>query len=118
MISPRLILAVWEQSVGLFHVTVIVTAGLLLWLAVTGVERLRFRRSAYNQTPQALFGELCRAHGLSRSQRRLLGAISRQTTRGECCRVFLDRQVIEQFAESHPIEAEQCRALLDRLFGK
>jgi len=107
----------WDQSAGLFHLTVIATAGILLWLAVTGIERIRFRRQLYTQTPDALFGELCREHRLSRAQRRLLTSISQQIAREQCCRVFVDRRPMDQFAQSHPDEAADCAELGRRLFG-
>ena len=116
--SPNIpVLLSWDQSAGLFHLTVIATAGILLWLAVTGIERIRFRRQLYTQTPDALFGELCRAHRLSRGQRRLLTAISRQISREQCCRVFVDRRPMDQFSQAHPDEAADCAELARRLFS-
>ena len=117
MILESLFLQIWDQSAGLFHLTVIGAAGLLLWLAVTGIERLRFRRLAYAQTPDALLAELCRIHHLSHRQRRLLRTISQSQPLGGGCLAFVNRQVIERFASSHLADAEDCAELAQRLFG-
>lgn len=117
MISHAPLLLGWDETAGLFHVTVIASAGLLLWLAVTGMERIRFRRQLYSHTPDALFSELCRAHHLSRGQRRLLSEVARELPREHCCSPFIDRQRLEQFAKSHPDDAAECERLALRLFG-
>ena len=101
----------------MFHLVVIAVAGLLLWLAINRVEWLQLARQQYSQTQQALFAELCQAHDLSRTDRTLLSQISQTTGVIPCCRVFIDPQVIQQFAQNNPADAENCLDLVRRLFG-
>lgn len=101
----------------MIHLIVISGAALVLWLAVNGVERVRLHRRQYSQTPQALFAELCQAHGLSRTDRTLLVSISEAGGANSCCHVFLDPQVIRRFARNNPADAEDCSDLMHRLFG-
>jgi hypothetical protein len=101
----------------MFHLVVVAAAGLLLWLAVNRAEWFRQSRQQYSQTQQALFTELCQTHDLSRSDRTLLSLISQSTAVNQSCRVFVDPQVIQQFAQNHPEDSEQCLNLVGRLFG-
>ena len=101
----------------MFHLVVIAVAGFVLWLAVNRVAWLRLSRQQYSQSPQALFAELCQAHELSRSNRLLLSQISQTNGVNPCCRVFIDPQVIQQFAQNNPADADDCLDLVRRLFG-
>ena len=101
----------------MFHLAIVAVAGLMLWLAFNRVEWLRLARQRYSQSPQALFAELCHAHELSRSDRLLLSQISQTPGVNPCCRVFIDPQVIRQFAQNNPAVAADCFELVRRLFG-
>ena len=107
----------WLSGEFLFHLAVIAGAVILVWLGVTFVERFRFRLRFGVQTPQALFRELCRAHGLTRADRQLLGFVSHEVAPDQCCRVFIDARLIEAYCRSHPELTEECRSLSQRLFG-
>jgi hypothetical protein len=93
-------------------------AAILLWLGVNWVERKRVQWFLNARTPKTLFRELCRAHGLSHSDRRCLAQIAQPSTSDECCRVFIDPRVIDEFAEANPATANECRHLAQQLFGE
>lgn len=101
-----------------FHLTVIAVAGGLVWLAVSQILRLRSSWQRQAQSPAALFTELCQAHELTRSHRRLLADVSETVPAVDCCRVFLDAGILQQFARSNPDDAEDCRSLSRALFGR
>ena len=107
----------WLSGELLFHLAVMAGAVLLVWLGVTFVERFRFRLRFGVPAPQGLFRELCRAHGLTRSDRQLLGLVCQDVAPDQCCRVFIDSRVIDAYSRSHPALAEECRSLSQRLFG-
>src|SRR5262245_61570019 len=94
-----------------FHFTVVSVSALVLWLGVTGVDRWRIHWHRSTRTPRALFGELCRAHLLSRADRRSLAQIAKDVSSDDYCRVFIDRRLIDQFANRHPEAANECRSL-------
>jgi hypothetical protein len=102
----------------LFHFAVISGAALLLWLGVNWVERLRVQWFLKARTPQTLFRELCGAHGLSHADRRCLAQIAQPSSSDECCRVFIDSRVIDEYSRANPATAEECRHLARRLFGE
>src|SRR5262245_63799044 len=108
----------WIPTEFLFHLAVVTGAGFLLWIGVNWVERLRLRYYVNAQTPEALFRELCRAHGLSRADRQLLNLVADGASPELRCRVFIDSRVIEQFAAAHPDTADECRYLARRLFSE
>jgi hypothetical protein len=109
----------WLSGELLFHLAVIAGAVILVWLGVTFVERFRFRfRMRFGvPAPQSLFRELCRAHGLTRSDRQLLGLVCQDVAPDQCCRVFIDSRVIDTYSRSHPALADECRRLSKELFG-
>lgn len=107
----------WLQGEVLFHVAVIGAAAMLLWWGINWAEQWRARRLLYARTPRALFRELCRAHGLSRADRQLLAAVLETVPSHQCCRVFVDRRIIDGFARMHPADADECRYLARVLFG-
>ena len=107
----------WIPDRFLFHLTVIASALAILWLGVNGVERWRGFRLANSQSPQALFRELCRAHALTRARRQLLTAISQAAPPEQCCQVFIDPRLIQEYARVNPGDADQARYLLRLLFG-
>jgi hypothetical protein len=104
------------QSI-VFHTSVVAAAGFLLWLGVTTVGRMRESRSRYGRSPEALFLDLCRAHRLSRIDRQMLTVVAQTLPGEQCCRVFIDAQVLQHFAREHPADAEGCMDLVRRLFG-
>ena len=108
----------WDASTIAIHLTVMAVAGGLVWLAVSQILRLRSSWQRQAQSPVALFAELCQAHELTRSDRRLLADVSETVAAGECCRVFIDAKILQQFARANPDDAEDCRSLLQRLFGR
>ncbi len=107
----------WITGPGLFHLAVVAAAFFLVWQGVNWGERLRTRRAVYSQTPRALFRELCQAHALQRGDRQLLGLIAQQLPDAQCCRVFIDRQLIDNYTSANPADADECRHLARRLFG-
>jgi hypothetical protein len=107
----------WLSGELPFHLAVIVGAVVLVWLGVTFVERFRIRWRLGAQTPHSLFRELCRAHSLTRADRRLLGLVSRAFPPEQCCRVFIDSRLIGGYASANPDSADECRSLSQRLFG-
>jgi hypothetical protein len=107
----------WISGELLFHLAVIAGAVVLVWLGITFVDRFRIRLRPGANTPQALFRELCRAHGLTRADRQLLTLISDESPPAQCCRIFIDVGLIEAYSLAHPALAAECRSLSQRLFG-
>jgi hypothetical protein len=107
----------WDLKMIVFHLSVIFAAGLLLWLGVTAVGRMRESRQRNGRSPQALFLDLCRTHSLSRLERQLLTVVSQSLPGEQCCRIFIDSEVLQHFAREHPADAAGCSQLERRLFG-
>lgn len=118
MILPLIAGSRWEMPPIVFHLTVITIAGGLAWLAVSQITRLRSNWQRQGQSPAALFAELCQAHGLTRHDRGLLAEASQTMAPAECCRVFIDSGILHSFARSNPGEAEECRTLMRKLYGR
>lgn len=108
----------WDAKSIAFHLTVVSVAVVLVWLAITQITRLRTSWARHAQSPAALFAELCQVHKLTRSDRRLLAIASEAVPQAECCRVFIEPTVLQQFSRENPDEADNCRALLRALFGR
>ena len=106
----------WIPQDFLFHLAVIGSALALLWLGIVLAERWRGFWLLKSQSPRALFRELCRAHALSRSQRQLLREISQQFPLEQCCQVFVDPQLLEDYARAQADHAEGTRKLRRLLF--
>jgi hypothetical protein len=104
----------WDGRTLMSHLVAIAVAGFLLWLAANRLEWLRLSRRQYSQSQEALFAELCQAHDLSRTDRRLL---SQTIGDNGSCSVFVDPRVIQQFAQNNPADAQHCLDLCRRLFG-
>src|SRR5579863_1907418 len=98
----------WHWRYLMSHLIAIAVAGFLLWLAVNRLEWFRFTRQKYSQSQAALFAELCHAHKLSRADRTLLALVAQTKGPGQVCCVFVDEQVILQFAQNNPGDAESC----------
>lgn len=95
----------------------VVTVGLgLTWLVVTWLNRRRQRR---RHAPRKLFRDLCKAHQLTRRQRRMLWRLAQRRQLPQPALLFLDPQSwgLEQ-AESLGAEAQrELTALQRRLFA-
>jgi hypothetical protein len=107
----------WNSGEFLFHAAVVAVAIAVLWAGVALGERWRIRRRLNARTPRALFRELCQAHELTRADRQLLTTVAQASPSEQCCQVFIDRKVIDEFTRAHPAEADECRYLSKRLFG-
>jgi hypothetical protein len=107
----------WNSGEFLFHAAMVAVAIVVLWAGVALGERWRTRRRLNARTPRALFRELCQAHELTRADRQLLATIAQPSASEQCCRVFIDRNVVDEFARARPAEADECRYLSKRLFG-
>jgi hypothetical protein len=107
----------WDGRTLLSHLVAIAVAGFLLWLAANRLEWFRLSRRQYSQSQEALFAELCQAHDLSRTERRLLSLISQTIGDNGSCSAFVDPRVIQQFAQNNPADAQNCLDLCRRLFG-
>jgi hypothetical protein len=100
---------------------VIILAALASVVAVVWVVSWKLsppgRRLRCNQ-PRALFGALCRAHGLDRTSRRLLAQLARRHGMADRARLFLEP---ERFAPGAlgPLRARaaEVRRLRDKLFA-
>ena len=106
------------NATGSSRETALVIVGLVavaaLWAGLYMWDRRR-RPIAVKTENAGLFGELCRAHRLSKEDRALLlrAAGSQENT----AVVFVDPDVLATFADSHPGEAAQFRRMRDRIFG-
>jgi hypothetical protein len=106
----------WIPEGFLFHVTVIGSVLALLWLGLNWADRWRGFWYLKSRTPRALFRELCHAHALTRSSRLLVREISQAVSPEQCCRVFIDPRLIEDYARQHPDDADEARRLGRVLF--
>ena len=107
----------WDMKSVMTHLGVVAVAGLLLWLAINRGGWLLANRRRYKQTHEGLFADLCRAHNLSRAGRAVLMQISQSLPGNQCCRVFIDAQIIRQYAQTNPADAAVCRELAQQLHG-
>lgn len=105
---------------GWTHLLVI----LLVIAAVTGgfwlLNRLaRSDGQRVHHSPQGLFRELCRAHGLSLTNRRLLDQLARHQSLSDPARLFLEPERFEASQLGPLLEAHHARfaAIRDRIFA-
>ena len=89
---------------------------LALWI----VSRLAARRDRGHRInhPNALFAELCKAHGLDRQARQLLQSIARQQRLAHPARLFLEPERLNPTSLTGPLAARrsEIEALRRRLF--
>ena len=105
---------------GWSHVAVILlivaAAASIIWL----LNRLsRDDRQQIRNNPRGLFRELCRAHGLSLTHRRLLDQLASYQQLADPARLFLEPERFEPARLGPVLEPHQARfaALRDRLFA-
>jgi len=85
------------------------------WVAMHYWENFRLKAAVAQQTPTALFQELCRLHDLTWEQIHFL-----QTTvqdHHELPLLFVDPELLESFAKTHPAQTISALKLRDTLFG-
>ncbi len=92
-------------------VTLVVAAVLVLYLSLDRRDRQRKRNS-----PRGLFEELCKAHELSRAERKLLESIAAARRLADPGQLFVRPELLEGLP-GEPTSAEQ-RALAAKLFGR
>ncbi len=93
-------------------------AGLTLiafWVAMNYWETYRQKVALAQQTPSALFLELCRLHDLTREQILLLQACTQD--HHELPILFVDPALLETFAKVQPNSTAAALRLRDILFG-
>lgn len=95
---------------------VVVTAAAVaaFWIGLYVWDRLK--QPVVSPTEGAgLFGELCRTHRLTKTEREMLLTIGNNLPNPAI--VFVDPNAIEQFEAANAGHAEQCRQLRDKLFA-
>jgi len=85
------------------------------WVAMTYWENYRKKTELAQQTPTALFTELCRVHDLTREQIHLLQMCTHD--HHELPVLFVDPTFLETFAKNHPAHTPGALRLRDILFG-
>ena len=90
---------------------------IVLILVLATVQRWRSQRRRHS--PQALFAELCRAHGLDRSDRRVLRRVARRLQLPQPSLLFLDAQLLDGGGANAETGARQedLTRIRQRLFG-
>lgn len=88
----------------------------LLGMAVTWYDRVRSRLRPSLATPATLFRELCQAHGLSRSDRRLLYRVAQQAGQPAFGMVFVDPRYLQSAIAHDADHADRLRRLYQQLF--
>ena len=86
------------------------------WVAMNFWESYKKKTILAQQTPSALFLELCRVHDLTREQIHLLEMCTHD--HHELPVLFVDPALIESFAKTHPAHTPAALRLRDILFGK
>jgi hypothetical protein len=87
-----------------------------LGLALVLYDRLRTWRQSIPPTPRNLFQELCAAHGLSRSERRVMEVVAETLPQGAKCRAFVDPRPLDHLAASGGPDGELSARLRKKLF--
>ena len=89
----------------------LIAIGVLIWALVTRMNRHSGRERFHD--PRGLFKELCKAHELKHTSRKLLSAIAKHQGLRQPARIFLEPARLEE-ANTGPIGKEQG-ALLAQL---
>jgi len=86
------------------------------WIA-SRLFKVRERRKTNN--PRTLFRELCRAHGLSSSERNLLLRLASQQAQYHPARIFVEPQLFDlnQLPPAAAGDVDEVKRLRERLFG-
>jgi hypothetical protein len=104
-----------KSSFGTTHLLVLIGIVALLMLAAI-VSRVLVRRAANTFTSDStvrLFRDMCAAHGLKRSARRLLQQLATARGMTDCARLFVEPQLFE--VKGLPPELKASAAELKRL---
>lgn len=102
---------------GMLHILIIVVAAAVLWGGLMIVEGIRTRRSERSRSPWGLFLELCAAHQLDRTERHALRSAAQTLPEADCCRIFLDPQILDGLRASGSADAPEYARLATKLFG-
>ena len=109
------------SSLDLGHVWLLVLLMVVVVVAAVIAHRIVSARNkpGYN-SPGALFVELCKAHGLRRSQRQLLLRVARQNRLQHPARLFVEPERFESanLGTQFPGQSQALRAIRNALFGK
>lgn len=90
----------------------------VLYLAFYFWDKTNRGTASPRETGDALFRELCRFHELERSERALLERVAEYQHLKQPAVVFVDPRTLGRQAELSPSEADSCRNLVRRLFGR
>ena len=103
--------SVANQPLALILIVLGLGALVLGWMAVNSM--LQERRLGLPMV-RGLFRDLCRAHGLSRRERRALGKMVRNYQLTDPAMLFVRRSLLDSFHGLEPADAESLRG---KLFG-
>ena len=104
-------------------VVVLAAVGWSVWIFVRRKGLLPSSNSKCSATQassapvETLFDQLVKAHGLSNSDADLLLQAVRQSEADSNAEVFVNPAVLHHFASAQPGSADDCRRLVERLFG-
>lgn len=106
------------HSPGSSRETAIVVVALVavaaLWAGLYMWDRRR-QPAIFATDAAGMFGELCRAHRLDKSDRAFLNRAASGLPNAAI--IFIDPEVLDRFSAANPLTAEECRRLRDKLFG-
>ncbi len=94
----------------MFVATVAAIAG--VWIVLYYWDVIRARTRKRHDEPQALFDELCHAHGLSRNERDLLAEVAEGRRLAQPAAIFIDPRHLQESPQTPTIAS-----LVSRLFG-
>lgn len=105
----------WQLSQLLLLILLIVTSGIGVYL----VSQYIHRRSGGGNYARALFAELCRAHRLDWSARRLLAQLASSQRLSSPAQLFLEPQYFEadRLDDAMQKRREELHLLRDKMFG-
>lgn len=89
----------------------------IIGLGAHWFERYRKARRLTAPSPQTLFYELCDAHDVSRSDRKLLLRAAPDPAPAQWCSVFVDPRILGRLSLAKSPEADAFTRLAQKLFG-
>ena len=89
----------------------------VFWLSLYLWDKYRKRFLTNVARPKSLFAELCQAHHLNRGERALLSKAAASRNLEQAAIVFLDPDIVGEFARGSAPEAHAYSLLLQKLFG-
>jgi len=99
------------------QVATIVTFLGIAALAVAAVVASRRHQGQHHRSPDALWAELRRAHGLSRREARLLRRAAERAQLDPAALIFMEPHVLMRLADDRSADRADLRELMSKLYS-